>query len=560
MPSTEKLLIIGWDGATFDVIRPMLASGELPNVARLLAGGAQGALRSTLPPSSAVAWPTFATGRHPKGHEVFAFYQTDGRTYRPRLVTSRSVRAPSLWDWLGQAGLRTGIINVPITYPPRTLNGFMVSGLLTPGPEEAFTYPPELGDQLLAAPRPFPIEAQVMKQLRQCKEPRQALDILLQWTQDFHQGVLRLAREQAWDCLVVVYRASDIVQHFLGVLWHPELASRRAHLFAGVEDGIHQVYRQLDACLGDLLADLPPGSNVLLVSDHGAGPSYGRFYLNNWLVQNGYLVFKPGARLLRRFGARRVALRRILARLGLAGTARRLPPRLLEMPVPVPDKRQVAHLIDWRRTRVYLPYFGSQGVELRLNLAGRERLGPLQPGDEAWTVLQQVASTLENLRTPHGEPLLQDLSITVEQPDDLLQNNGPDLVAIANEKRHYSILHQLTADGQVFAGPPPRSVGQHRLHGIFIAHGAAFAPQVDLQNARLVDVAPTALHLLGLPVPAEMDGQVLVEALAPEWRLRHPLETTTQGLSAWQSGAPADLTPEEAARVEEALRALGYLE
>jgi predicted AlkP superfamily phosphohydrolase/phosphomutase len=198
-------------------------------------------------------------------------------------------------------------------------------------------------------------------------------------------------------------------------------------------------------------------------------------------------------------------------------------------------------------------------VELRINLAGRERHGPVQPGQPAWALLERVAGQLAELRTPSGEALLQDIAILPKRPEDLPGNHGPDLVAIANEARHYSILHPLTPDGQIFAGPPPRSVGQHRLHGIFIAYGPAITPGAALAAASLVDIAPTALHLLGLPVPEAMDGRVLTETLDPAWRAA-PEETTFMPLSAWEAGGPSALTPEEASKVEETLRALGYLD
>ena len=179
MGNRGKMLVVGWDGATFDVIRPMLERGELPNLARLIDGGARGPLRSTMPPSSAVAWSTFMTGRAPANHGIFGFYRSNDHAYRARLIDSRDLDGPRFWDWLGEAGYRTGVINVPLTYPPRPLNGFLVGGMLTPGAEEIFTYPTDLTTHLRDGRPPFPIEAQEMRRVRaHVSSPEVVLDLL----------------------------------------------------------------------------------------------------------------------------------------------------------------------------------------------------------------------------------------------------------------------------------------------------------------------------------------------------------------------------------------------
>jgi predicted AlkP superfamily phosphohydrolase/phosphomutase len=555
----NKLLVVGWDGATFDVIRPMIAAGELPVLARILREGAHGPLRSTLPPSSAVAWPTFYTGRNPAGHGVFSFYQPTLGSYQPRLVNSRSVRAPAMWDWLGRAGLRCGVINVPVTYPPRPLNGFMVTGMLTPGPEEAFTYPAELGDELLNADRPFLLEAQLMKHLRAESSPEKALEMLLRWTEDLHSHFLRLLKTQAWDAFFVVYRPTDIIQHFLGFTWLPQRSARHEALAAGVRDGIQQVYRLCDRCLGELLAAAPPDTPLLLVSDHGAGPVHGRFSLANWLVERGDLAFGRASGWQARFSsARRVPLRRILARLGFARLAGSLPPRLAELPLPAPQRRLFNYTIDWSRTRVYLPYTGAQGALLRLNLRGREPQGVV-PLAQAPVLLAELAAALKALRTPQGSPLFAEAAVTAGEGAALLANPGPDLIAMPDETHFHTILTRPGGDQSFLVGPPARASGQHRMHGIFAAWGPPIQPDAAIPSAGLVDIAPTVLHLLGMEVPQEMDGDVLTAALRPEWLAENPVHRAGQPADFSQQDAQA-YTPEEAARLEDTLRALGYLD
>ncbi|MCB0005568.1 MAG: alkaline phosphatase family protein, partial [Anaerolineales bacterium] len=125
-----KAFIIGIDGATFNLIKPWAKAGHLPNLARLMAGGAHGNLMSTLPPVTSPAWPTFMTGCNPGKHGVFDFIQPSGADFS--LVNATKIKQPTIWQRLSQAGYRVGVLNVPVTYPPQPLNGFMVSGILSP--------------------------------------------------------------------------------------------------------------------------------------------------------------------------------------------------------------------------------------------------------------------------------------------------------------------------------------------------------------------------------------------------------------------------------------------
>jgi predicted AlkP superfamily phosphohydrolase/phosphomutase len=126
----NKLLIIGFDGATFDLIHPWAEQGHLPNLAQLMRDGVHGDLRSTLPPVTSPAWPTFMTGCNPGKHGVFDFIQPQGANFS--LVNSTRIKQPTIWQRLSRSDCRVGVLNVPVTYPPQPLNGFMVTDILSP--------------------------------------------------------------------------------------------------------------------------------------------------------------------------------------------------------------------------------------------------------------------------------------------------------------------------------------------------------------------------------------------------------------------------------------------
>src|SRR5439155_5222514 len=148
----RKALIIGLDGATWDVIDPLLAKGELPHIGRLVERGVRAHLRSTIPPVTAAAWPSIVTGMNPGMHGIFRFETLDHEEYdrRGEFNSSDRIAGRTIFDYLGGLGERVLAAAVPMTYPAWPINGRMVSGYPTPRPDQFFTYPPEWADEVLA--------------------------------------------------------------------------------------------------------------------------------------------------------------------------------------------------------------------------------------------------------------------------------------------------------------------------------------------------------------------------------------------------------------------------
>ena len=136
-----KLLAVGLDAATFDVIDPLVEAGDLPNLASLLARGARGTLRSTTHPLTPLAWTTMVSGVNAGHHGIWDFAERDESGYRLRLVNGSHSRAPAIWSRLSAAGRRVGIVNVPFTWPAPDVNGFAVAGLDAAAREDGMTSP-----------------------------------------------------------------------------------------------------------------------------------------------------------------------------------------------------------------------------------------------------------------------------------------------------------------------------------------------------------------------------------------------------------------------------------
>ena len=139
--TAKRVVVIGWDGATFDIIKPLLAQGRMPALAALLARGAHGPLRSTVPPVTPVAWTSFATGTSPGRHGIFDALTLDPASHEVRFVSAAMRRVPPIWRVLSDRGRPSGAVNVPVTWPPDAIDGFVIPGMFTPDPHRRLHRP-----------------------------------------------------------------------------------------------------------------------------------------------------------------------------------------------------------------------------------------------------------------------------------------------------------------------------------------------------------------------------------------------------------------------------------
>ena len=132
MPTLDRLVILGLDGATWTVLDPIRKRGLMPNLDALLAQSASGTLRSTIPPVTSAAWTTMMTGCGPARHGVFDHRWYDAAAGQMRVNHSARVRVPTVWHEISRAGRSTISLNLPVTYPPLDVRGIVVSGLDAP--------------------------------------------------------------------------------------------------------------------------------------------------------------------------------------------------------------------------------------------------------------------------------------------------------------------------------------------------------------------------------------------------------------------------------------------
>lgn len=545
----QKVLVVGLDGATFDLIDPLIAAGKLPALARLIESGARGPLRSTLPHHSAPAWTSFATGLGPGRHGIYSFFQRDYSGYRFSPVNSRYIRGEALWKQLSRAGKTVGIMNVPGTYPPAPVNGFLISGMLSPTLEQAF-YPPQLHSRVVERVPHYSVEAIPLL------DKDAYLDQVTGSIEARKQAALFLLEEYPSDLFVVVFTELDRLQHFF---WNDMDVDHPAHATGTSPEhrgAIEAGYIALDRAVTELVEAAGPDTLVFLVSDHGFEGVYKLFYVNAWLAKHGYLALTR-----RRTGSAIRATKRGLQKLGLWQLARRGRAALSRAGLARVDHLRSDSLsyaadIDWARTSVA---FGPN-LGLNVNLKGREPKGVVCPGSEYDELCLRLRDELESWVDPDtGERVVSKVVSREEVYQGEALELAPDLRLIMAKSTGYPGRYAYSPDlgtSQIL-GFPDRVYGNHAEYGILAVSGPGIRGGWQIEGAGIVDIAPTILASLGMPIPDSMDGHPLMDLfeMGP-----YSGDGPDRALVAEPSRPEEQkLSPAEELEVLDRLRGLGYL-
>ena len=557
----SPILIIGYDGATWDLADDWARSGHLPALKGLMTRGGHGPLRSVMPVMSPAAWASFATGVLPGKHGIFDFVQRAEHSYDLRSATARDFRSPAFWTIASEAGRRVAIVNVPLTYPATPVNGVMVTGLGTPD-RRPFTYPAEMGDKLLA--QGYRVNKTMFF------EPGRE-QVYLRDTYDANDrlaaAALDVYKSEAWDVFVVVFRDIDEVSHYF---WKHMDASHPAHdaiKDAPFANALLQFYQHIDGKLAQFVDAAGPDTDLILLSDHGFGPLYKDVFLNEWLKQEGFLATTaPASSLLQktmtRTGLTRQRVSRVLQRSGFARLERWIHFTLggfLKL-FPSHNRATFPAAVDWSRTRCYS--YGYHG-QIFINLRGREPMGIVEPGAEYDETLSKLEEKLGALLDPDdGKPVVSRMVRGTELFGDTVWQGAPDLVLMMRDLAYITRLGYEFggASGVVFQTPANHETGSHREMGIGLFAGPSFVQGGWQEPYSITDIAPTVLHLLRVGHSNPMDGRILWERLrsregvAPSSSVS---PTASSPVETWEPGSA--LTSEEEQELADRLRKLGYL-
>ena len=524
-----RVLVIGWDGADWRILDPLLERGMLPNLASLIERGGRAVLRSTLPTHSWAAWPSFLTGVDADDHGVYDILEARGGSKRQFPVTFGSIRERTFLSDLTRAEVETVMVNVPLTFPPPPIKGKLVAGGVLPK-WRAFTHPEGLAKDLEDAGAPWPINGMSWTTFR--NRPGPFLDEVEEMTRARQRSVEHILDTTDWQVACAVFVATDRVQHCLARYVssdHPRYEQLSKEPLA---ERVRAIYRQLDDGLGKLLERTGQDDLVLFMSDHGFQSCTGAVNMDRLLEKMGFLEFSASQAIFgpMQWGPVRAVARKVYDKLGLHGR------------VPLPQS------VNWAKTRAYTSV-RSTGEGVNVNLAGREPDGVVDPGDFE-RVRDEVAERLEAFVDPRtGQKPIARIWRREEVFKGRFAQDAPDL--LLEPAPLYSLTHARTAIEEA-----DWLSGDHRIEGVLVAAG----PSVDTagfpDTAKLVDLAPTILAAVGAPSSVRHAGEPLRQVVGDEAAVAAGAEPPDEP----EADVLAGLDETEAEEVEEHLRGLGYLE
>jgi len=558
----KRTLLVGLDAACWEYLNPLLQAGQLPNIQKLMDTGAWGVLNSTMPPWTPTAWSSIVTGKNPGKHGVFDMLRREPGANSFTMTDALHRQGTPFWKYLNDAGVRVGLVNVPFTYPPTAVDGFLVCGFGTPGTARDITWPPEALPWIESRFGSF-VATVPAEQLRS-SQPDEILAAEMQHQASLVEAGIELAERYQVDVLAINLMLTDHANHKMPVL-----------------EQVQKAYIQSDDDLGTLLKSWQP-DNVLLISDHGSSRLKGDFLLNVWLREHDYCVYEDGI-----LSQQKSTLNWILkewlqdhdGRRGLIGKALRrciqfgLPrlPRvfqkrfwaMVERDVPFSESHMRLNTNpDFRRTTLF-PGSLYSGL-LYFNLSNREPGGVITPADRN-SILSRLKAELSMIVDPeNGKPLFTKIYGSEEIYFGPAAEHAPDLIADAYLS-HWNIRTRQPAPfrgkrhGQYFVTFDHNGdYGWHSPDGVFIFSGSAFQPGQAASPGHVMDVPATLLHLYDIAQPDDWDGSVQLGLFTAELSQR-PVQVQP-GDEEPTAVSPSGLSSAENESIHSYLRALGYLE
>ncbi len=496
-------MVVGLDGASPDLIYPWAKEGKLPTFQKLIEVGTHGDLASTVPAHSGPAWVSAMTGKNPGKHGVFYFTTLDPRE-KPRIVSSLDIKSPTVYDILGMQGRASILVNIPLTYPPKRVNGIMVAGYFAPSTDSEYTYPHEIGSDL--AKIGYELEFSIKDARHEVmadRSPEETLEEASRKRSEYFTRVytvekkvrdafIALTSRYPWDFAMVVFTSLDRLQH---ALWRPlnEPTVEISPPYSCSEYVLH-AYQETDGLVRSILESVGKENSFIVMSDHGFGPVPRTFYINRWLKSMGLL--KPKAK----------GIKRALKLIAPQGLRRRLSGGQTNEKLEEVGLGDVGGLIDpaildYKSTKAYCS--AAYGF---LNITA----------DKTSQDFARIRSYLLAELTSLKDPLTGSGVINAAYRKEDLYNGPyvdlcPDIVI--ETKRLYKL--KIDTRGSEIFRDTNEKPASHYPNGIIFLTGQEFRESSRVEGANIVDLTPTLLHMLGVALPSDLDGKVLKSAFKP---------------------------------------------
>lgn len=457
----RKVLVIGLDCAAPELVFDRWRL-DLPNIGRLIGAGLYGELESTIPPITIPAWMSMMTSKDPGQLGLYGFRNRKDYSYDSMtLATSLAVKEETAWDILARAGKTVTLIGVPPSYPPKRVNGHLISCFMTPDANSAYTYPASLKAEVEALVGEYLFDAEGF---RSDDKDRILKQIYLMTDKRFTVA-RHLLQHKPWDFFMLVEIGVDRIHH--GFWKYFDEGHRKHQAGSAFANAIRDYYIYLDGLIGQLLALIDDRTAVLIVSDHGAKRLEGGICINEWLMAEGYLTLRETPKEITPFGKVAVA---------------------------------------WERTRAW----GEGGYYGRifLNVKGREPEGTIEPSQYE-TVRDELVERLERITDDMGRPI----GVRVFKPQQIYaecRGIPPDLIVYFGDLSWRSVGSVGYQSIWTFENDTGPDDANHAQQGIVIVHDPHSTRTGRVEGVRIVDIAPTILTLFGLSVPSGMQGRSII--------------------------------------------------
>jgi len=530
----SRVIVIGLDGATLSVIREVTEKFELPNLAKVLKEGNSGILESTIPYVSPPGWISMVTGVNPGKHGIYDFLRlTKENSLKPVCFNDCQVKA--LWNILSENEKRVVIVNIPVTYPASEVNGIFISGPFAP---KVSAYPKEWERKLLKLGYKHETLALEFKAEKFSKES--LVERLVSIERSRRDVFVKLLKEEKWDFYMAVFTFPDRSQHF------------------GLDDtrNFSCFYEMLDAFLGDVIAEMDKDDLLMIVSDHGCAPISKCILINRWLIDKRLLVLKQSklGKILRIIGLTKERLQsnRLITNI-FSRLCRYIPSlhsaafKLLEF---IPSEKVSFDLrrVDFEKSQAFA--YGSQ-PGCFINIISHD------PAEHKQS-FKSIKDSLLAMKDPAGG---RKCVKKVHSPGDIYQGPwtrlAPDMI-IEPEKGYILDSRYIGSKG-VLTKDTGVKRGSHALEGLILTYGVDIRKDNNMR-AKIVDIAPTILHHIGLPVPVNMDGRFLREIFHKNSEPAKREVIYQDVKEEKEKGGPREgLTKQDEEEVKKRLRDLGYL-
>lgn len=526
-----RVVIVGMDGLDHQYLDPLIRKGTLPNFKKLMEEGTKGTLLSALPPNSAGSWPSMVTGCNPGKTNLLNFRTFDPAIHEIVLTDGRTLKRPALWDILGAYGKKSIAINEPMSYPPHKIKGIMISGILA-SEGKIFTYP----ETLSAILNEIGYKREATTKGRGFFAPQStALKDFLLTERKRLELLLLLMERNDWDLLFCMFPSTDRMMHGLGRYF--------------TRDDLDRNLLEMDRILGSLLEKLPEGAVLLVVSDHGFDSFERQFSIPRWLAEEGYWALPAEGASQKTPLFRTIKfLKKLKERMPLPDIPFLKWPRSLQRNVLQPPA-------DWERTVAISVESGGNWGSIRI-LDPKKPVGHLEAH---WGIgyrkllKKEISEKLSLLEDPETrEKVVKKILEREALFNGPYQEEMPDLVfELSRVKADYSM------NDRVFRREPEY---HHRQEGVLFAWGKNIRRGEISPAPQGVDITPTVLYLLGLPIAEDLDGKILIELFDPPSASRPPYSVPRYEVKEpeWVGVSGKEAVP--SGDVQENLRSLGYLQ